>query len=83
MVVLAIAAYVVSLPPPVLAACAVALGALLFAGSLTEGGRDGWIGLPLGAACAALAWYASARFFARARARLDSDGGGSSPPTAT
>ena len=24
------------------------LGALLFAGSLTEGGREGWIGLPLG-----------------------------------
>ncbi|MGH2839069.1 MAG: hypothetical protein ACRDJY_12080 [Thermoleophilaceae bacterium] len=75
MVVLAAAAYVVSMPPPVLAACAVALGALLFAGSLTEGGRDGWVGLPLGAACAAIAWYASARFFARARARLDSGGG--------
>jgi hypothetical protein len=51
------------------------LGALLFAGSLTEGGREGWVGLPLGAACAALAWYASARFFARARARLDFDAG--------
>ena len=77
MVVLAIAAYVVRMPPPVLAACAVSLGALLFAGSLTEGGRDGWIGLPLGAACAALALYASAGFFARARARLDSGGSGS------
>jgi hypothetical protein len=75
MVVLAVAAYVVSMPPPAMAAGAVALGALLFAGSLTEGDRDGWIGLPLGAACAALAWYASARFFARARARLDSGGG--------
>ena len=68
-------AYVVRLPPPLLAATAVALGALLFAGSLTEGGREGWAGLALGAACAALAWYASARFFARARARLDSQGG--------
>jgi hypothetical protein len=73
---LAVAAHVWDLPPPMLAALAVALGALLFAGSLTEGGRDGWIGLPLGAACAALAWYASARFFARARARLASEGGG-------
>ena len=68
---------------PLLAALAVALGALLFAGSLTEGGREGWIGLPLGAACAALAWYASARFFARARARLDSDARLPRRPTAT
>jgi hypothetical protein len=73
MVVLALVAYAVRVPPPVLAICAVILGALLFAGSLTEGGREGWIGLPLGAACAALAWYASARFFTRARARLESD----------
>ncbi len=74
--VLAIASHVREIPPPVLGALAVALGALLFAGSLTEGGRDGWIGLPLGAACAALAWYASARFFSRARARLGPDGSG-------
>ena len=73
--VLAVASHVREIPPPVLAAVAIAIGALLFAGSLTEGGRDGWIGLPLGAACAALAWYASARFFARARVRLDSDAG--------
>ena len=76
MAALAIAAHLREFPPPVLAATGVALGALLFAGSLTEGGRDGWIGLPLGAACAALAWYASARFFARARARLATEGGG-------
>lgn len=75
LVVLAVAAYAVSVPPPLLAALAIALGALLFAGSLTEGDREGWVGLPLGAACAALAWYASARFFARARARLGSEGG--------
>jgi hypothetical protein len=75
MAALAVAAYLARVPPPVLAALAVVLGALLFAGSLTEGDRDGWVGLPLGAACAALAWYASARFFARARARLESDGG--------
>jgi hypothetical protein len=73
--VLAVLSYVVRLPPPALAGGAVALGALLFAGSLTEGGREGWAGLALGAACAALAWYASARLFARAGARLDSQGG--------
>lgn len=72
---LAIASYVFDHPPPALAAIAVALGALLFAGSLTEGGRDGWIGLVAGAACAALAWYASVRFFGRARARLEGGGG--------
>ena len=75
LVVLALAAYATSIPPPLLAGAAVVLGALLFAGSLSEGGREGWAGLPLGAACAALAWYASARFFARARARLDSQDG--------
>jgi high-affinity Fe2+/Pb2+ permease len=75
LLVLAALSHAVRLPPPALAAAAVALGALLFAGSLTEGGREGWAGLPLGAACAALAWYASARFFERARARLDSQGG--------
>jgi len=75
LVVLALAAYATSIPPPLLVGAAVVLGALLFAGSLTEGGREGWAGLPLGAACAALAWYASARFFARARARLGSEGG--------
>ena len=74
--VLAIVSHVREIPPPVLGALAVALGAILFAGSLTEGGRDGWIGVPLGAACAALAWYASARFFTRARARLGPDGSG-------
>jgi hypothetical protein len=73
---LAVVSYVLQHPPPALAAIAVALGALLFAGSLTEGGREGWIGLVAGAACAALAWYASARFFARARARLDGGGEG-------
>jgi hypothetical protein len=75
LVVLAAVSYAARIPPPALAGAAVALGALLFAGSLTEGGREGWAGLALGAACAALAWYASARFFARAGARLGSDGG--------
>jgi hypothetical protein len=75
LVVLALVSYAARIPTPLLAGAAIGLGALLFAGSLTEGGREGWVGLPLGAACAALAWYASARFFARARARLDSEGG--------
>jgi hypothetical protein len=74
--VLAIASHVFEFPPPLLPAAAIGLGAVLFAGSLTEGGRDGWIGLPLGAACAAVAWYASAGFFARARARLGPEGSG-------
>jgi hypothetical protein len=73
--VLAIASHVREFPPAVLAGIAVALGALLFAGSLTEGGREGWVGLALGAGCAAVAWYASMRFFARARARLGREGG--------
>jgi hypothetical protein len=76
MAVLAVASHVREVPPPVLGALAVAFGALLFAGSLTEGGRDGWIGLPVGAACAALAWYASVRFFTRARSRLATNGDG-------
>lgn len=75
LVVLAGLSYAVRMPPPALAAAAVGLGALLFAGSLTEGGREGWAGLALGASCAALAWYATARFFARAGTRLGSDGG--------
>lgn len=74
MALLALAAYAANLPPPLLAALAIGLGALLFAGSLTEGDREGWVGLPLGAACAALAWYASARFFARAGARIETVG---------
>ena len=74
--VLAAASYALDPPLPLLATLAVALGALLFAGSLTEGGREGWVGLVAGAACAALAWYASARFFARARTRLEAGGGG-------
>jgi hypothetical protein len=68
--VLGAVSYAIEPPPPVLAAFAIVIGGLLFAGSLTEGGREGWLGLLAGAACAALAWYATARFFARARARL-------------
>jgi hypothetical protein len=54
-----------------LAAMAVALGALLFAGSLTEGGISGWPGLAGGAACAALGYVAAYGLLARARRRVD------------
>ena len=57
-----------------LALCALALGALLFAGSLSARGTQhyvawpGWIG---GVLCAAVAMFATRPLFARVRARLD------------
>jgi Domain of unknown function (DUF4126) len=54
--------------------CALALGALLFAGSLSARGTEhyaawpGWIG---GVLCAAVGLFATRPLFARARARLD------------
>jgi hypothetical protein len=53
------------------AALAVALGALLFAGSLAAGGRSAWPGLVAGAGCAVLAYVAVGALVERARARLD------------
>ncbi len=50
---------------------AVVLGALLFAGSLEDGGREGVLGLLAGAACAALGFLAVAAFLGRARRRLE------------
>ena len=50
---------------------ALAVGGLLFAGSLTEGGAEGWPGLAAGAACAALGYAAVFGLLARARRRLD------------
>jgi len=50
---------------------ALALGALLFAGSLAEGDHQGWPGLIAGVACAALGWIALGGLFRRARRRLD------------
>jgi hypothetical protein len=47
-----------------------ALGALLFAGSLAAGGETAWPGLIGGALCALLAWAAVGAVFDRARARL-------------
>ena len=50
---------------------ALALGALLFAGSLEEGGHEGLVGLLAGAACAALAFLAVTRVLRRARRRVE------------
>jgi hypothetical protein len=54
-----------------LAAGALVLGALMFAGSLAEGHHEAWPGLVAGAACAALGYAAVALLFARARRRLE------------
>jgi hypothetical protein len=48
----------------------VLLGALLFAGSLAEGGEDAWWGVIVGAGCALLGALALGGVFDRARARL-------------
>jgi hypothetical protein len=50
----------------------VGLGALLFAGSLAEGGHSAWPGLAAGAAGALLAWLAVGGLLERTRRRLDS-----------
>jgi hypothetical protein len=54
-----------------LAALGAALGALLFAGSLAEGGEAAWPGILAGVACALLAWAALGGLFERARERLE------------
>lgn len=53
-----------------LALLALALGALLFAGTLSQAHREGWPGLLAGVACAALGYFAVAALFARARRRV-------------
>jgi hypothetical protein len=54
----------------VLGIAGMALGALLFAGSLAAGHETAWPGLIGGAACAALAWAAIGGLVERARGRL-------------
>ncbi len=54
-----------------LAAIALVLGALLFAGSLADGRHESWPGLIAGVACAALGYVAVAALFGRARRRLE------------
>lgn len=53
------------------AVLALVVGALLFAGSLAEGGNSGIPGLVAGAACAALAYVAVGGLLDRAARRLD------------
>ena len=52
-----------------------ALGALLFAGSLADDHQTSWWGLIAGLLCAALGYLAIASLFARARARLSGQNG--------
>jgi hypothetical protein len=49
------------------------LGALLFAGTLADGGHQTWIGLLLGPFCALLGWAAIGGLVERARNRLAPD----------
>lgn len=55
----------------VLGVVAAAIGALLFAGSLADGGYASWPGLVAGIACAGLGYAASRAVFGGARRRLD------------
>lgn len=50
---------------------AIALGALLFAGALAEGDRQGWPGIFAGMASALLAYAAATTFLTRVRRRLE------------
>jgi hypothetical protein len=50
-----------------------ALGALLFAGALADGGHADWLGLLLGPLCAALGWIAVGGIVERVRTRLEPD----------
>jgi hypothetical protein len=52
------------------AAIGLALGGLLFAGSLAEGGSEAWPGIFAGVACGALAWTAVGGLLERTRGRL-------------
>jgi hypothetical protein len=59
------------------ASVGLALGALLFAGSLAEGGSEAWPGIFAGVACGALAWAAVGGLLERTRGRLAAQGSGS------
>jgi hypothetical protein len=50
-----------------------ALGALLFAGTLADNGHETWIGLALGPLCALLGWVAIGGLIERVRNRLEPD----------
>jgi hypothetical protein len=63
----------------VLAGASLALGALLFAGSLARGHYAAWPGLIGGAVCAAIGIAATQPLLARVRARLDPSAAGAVP----
>jgi hypothetical protein len=63
----------------VLAAIALALGALQAAGSIADGSSTWWPGIPVGLAAAALGFAAARSLFGRVRARLDPDAAGALP----
>jgi hypothetical protein len=58
------------------AALGLALGGLLFAGSLAEGGHEAWPGIVAGVACATLAWASVGALLQRAGDRLRRSGAG-------
>jgi hypothetical protein len=62
------------------ASIGLALGALLFAGSLAEGGSEAWPGIFAGVACGALAWAAVGGLLERTQARLQAQSGRSGGP---
>jgi hypothetical protein len=62
-----------------LLAVALVLGALMAAGSLADRGHPIVPGVLLGAACAALGFFAARNLFARARRRLDADAASTLP----
>jgi uncharacterized membrane protein YidH (DUF202 family) len=53
------------------ALAAIVVGAMLFAGSLADGGHESWPGIIAGVLCATLGYLAVATLFARVRRRLD------------
>ncbi len=61
------------------AALALAIGALMFAGSLCRGGYEIWPGLIGGVVCAAVGILATLPLLARVRSRLDEDTRGALP----
>jgi hypothetical protein len=63
----------------VLGAVSAVLGALLFAGILSQGRYQVWPGFPAGVACAAIGAAATRPLFARARKRLDAAAAGALP----
>jgi hypothetical protein len=60
-------------------ACGLAIGALLFGGSLARGHYAVWPGLVGGVVCAGLGYAATRPLFARVRARLDASVAGALP----